>query len=93
MTAVSYVLLRLTTFVTLQSILLNVTFVEILEECLLKYVMTETSLTELDVLLTVCQFFLLGFAQEVIVLRMMSVSQNMEMALLLATSNVMITTQ
>jgi len=68
-----------------------VTFVEILEECLLKCVMTEISLTELDVLLTVCQFFLLGFAQEAIVLTMMSVSQNMEMALLSATSNVMIT--
>jgi len=39
MTAVSCVLLRLTMFAILQSTLINVTFVETLEECLPKYVM------------------------------------------------------
>jgi len=87
MTAVSFVLLKLTLIVILQSIQLNVTFVETIEGCLQKYVMTGTSLMELDVHQIVYQYFQLGLVQGEIVLKTMCVFQSMETGLLRGMSN------
>jgi len=89
MTAVSCVLLRLTMFAILQSTLINVTFVETLEECLPKYVMMGINSMGMGVLQIVFPFSRLGFAQEETALQTMFVYHYMETGLLLVTSNAM----
>jgi len=91
MTGVSFVLLKLILIAILQSIQLNVTFVETIEGCLQKYVMTGTSLMELDVHQIVYQYFQLGLVQGEIVLKTMCVFQSMETGLLRGMSNAMTT--
>ena len=65
------------------------TFVETLEECLSKYVMTEIDSMGSDVLQIVFPFFQHGVALEETVLQTMFVYHYMETGLLLVTSNAM----
>lgn len=56
---------------------LNVMFVEIIEEDLLRFVMMETVLMELVVLQTVFQLFLLGYVVKAAIYHLISVSLDM----------------
>lgn len=56
---------------------LNVMFVEIIEEDLLRFVMMETVLMELVVLQTVFQLFLLGYVVKAAIYQLISVSLDM----------------
>jgi len=71
---------------------MNVMFVVIQKESLLKYVTMGTGQMGLDALLTACQFFLNGFVLEEMKIKLTLAFQSMEMVSWSATNFVTITT-